>query len=132
MNLKRMMFLAGSAYAVGRLTSKLTGTELRLMGEKLRHLGGDDIRNYAYKLTDPYLERAGYVRRENVSNGAAMMIGGMGAGILVGAGLALLFAPQSGTETRHMINERIQKVRKTNGEMHTSPETTGATGPQHS
>ena len=34
-----------------------------------------------------------------------------GAGLLVGAGLALLFAPASGEETRGQIGERLNEVR---------------------
>ncbi len=35
-----------------------------------------------------------------------------GAGILVGAGLALLFAPQSGQELREEVSERVDEFRE--------------------
>jgi hypothetical protein len=35
-----------------------------------------------------------------------------GAGVLLGAGLALLFAPSSGSELRENLSERIDEVRE--------------------
>lgn len=125
MNLKGILATAGAAYAIGRLTANLTGDDVRVFGERIRSLSGDDVRRYMMGLTDDALDRAGLVRRVNVPNGAAMMVGGLGAGILVGAGLALLFAPQSGRDTRAFIGDKVRHIRTNNGQTETSPETTG-------
>lgn len=47
------------------------------------------------------------------SNGGDLLSGVamFGAGILVGAGLALLFAPSSGAEVREQIGSRLGEVR---------------------
>ena len=130
MTLKTTLMTAAAAYAVGRLTATLTGDDIRVFGERLRSLNGDDIRKYALGFTDDALDRAGLVRKVNTPSAAAMMIGGLGAGMLVGAGLALLFAPHTGRDTRAIIGERVadigEKVRsvRTNGH---STETPGET-----
>lgn len=118
MNFKQVLMLTGTAYVVGRLTSNLSGDDIRQFGEKLRDLKGDDIRKYAINLSDDALDRVGLVRKSEVSNSAAWMVGGLGAGILVGAGLALLFAPQSGSETRSKIGEKVQEIRERRGNGH--------------
>jgi len=46
-----------------------------------------------------------YVEREGGSVRPLLL------GILVGAGLGLLFAPQSGEETRRQLNRRLRRVR---------------------
>lgn len=47
-----------------------------------------------------------YVERETGSSIKALLLGA-----LIGAGLALLYAPQSGEETRRGIKRRLRKVR---------------------
>jgi hypothetical protein len=126
MNLKRTLLLAAGAYALGRVTAKLTSEDFRMAGERIRSMSGGDLRKYAMTLTDDALEHAGLVRKANVAGPVGATIGGLGAGMLLGAGMALLFAPRSGSETRHMIGERVKNIRPGNGQqMETSPETTG-------
>ncbi|MEO8192818.1 MAG: YtxH domain-containing protein [Gemmatimonadales bacterium] len=48
--------------------------------------------------------------------GSVSMLGiGMVVGAVIGAGVALLFAPQSGAETRSSISQRARKVRRGTG-----------------
>lgn len=47
---------------------------------------------------------------ERDSSGAAMFGAGLMLGIAVGAGLALLLAPQSGDETRRLIKRRARRL----------------------
>ncbi|MBI1722310.1 MAG: YtxH domain-containing protein [Gemmatimonadetes bacterium] len=42
--------------------------------------------------------------------GARTFVAGLVIGVLVGAGVALLFAPQSGGETRRLIRRRAKKI----------------------
>lgn len=111
MNLKQTLMLAGGAYLIGRLTANVSGDDLRAFGERVRDMKGDDVRKYAVHLSDDALDRIGLVRKSQVSGATLPVIGGLGAGILVGAGLALLFAPQAGSETRAKIGERVEKIR---------------------
>lgn len=128
MNLKQILMLAGAAYTVGRVSSNMSGDDLRAFGERLRDLKGDDVRKYAINLSDDALDRVGLVRKSNVSGSAAAMIGGLGAGILVGAGLALLFAPQSGSETRAKIGEKVGEIRNRGNGHGEQPQTPGTGG----
>ncbi len=41
---------------------------------------------------------------------ARTFLAGLAIGALVGAGLALLFAPQSGEETRHAVSRRARRL----------------------
>ena len=59
---------------------------------------------------DEILRTIGLQRARNGSD----LLGGVavfGAGILVGAGLALLFAPAAGSEVREQIGSRIDEMR---------------------
>lgn len=44
------------------------------------------------------------------SGGARTFVAGLVIGALVGAGVALLFAPQAGEETRRIIRRRAKKI----------------------
>ncbi len=72
---------------------------------------------------------------------AKTFLAGLALGALVGAGLALLFAPQSGEETRHAVSRRArrlareardryeemrQKARRARHERHEEPDEAGA------
>jgi len=46
------------------------------------------------------------------STDISMMLGVFGAGILIGAGLALLFAPKPGSELRQDIENRVAELRQ--------------------
>jgi len=49
------------------------------------------------------------------ARGGSELLGGVavfGAGMLVGAGLALLFAPSSGSEVREQIGARLEEVKE--------------------
>lgn len=48
----------------------------------------------------------------NDRNGGATFLIGFIAGSMLGAGLALLFAPRAGDETRRDVAERAQRVRE--------------------
>lgn len=54
--------------------------------------------------------------RRVVDPRSASMLGvGMIVGVVVGAGVAMLFAPRSGEDTRHLIRKRVGRIR---GETH--------------
>lgn len=60
---------------------------------------------------DELLRAIGLQRSRNGGD----LLGGVavfGAGILVGAGLALLFAPSSGAEVREQIGTRLDEIRE--------------------
>jgi hypothetical protein len=57
------------------------------------------------------LNRLGAQRRRRRAAQTARSIGWFGAGIAVGTGLAALFAPNSGAETRRRLSVRARRVR---------------------
>jgi len=68
---------------------------------------------------------------QRARGGAGDLLGGaavFGAGILVGAGLALLFAPSSGAEVREQLGSRIDEVRERVG--HAVSEAPKSDGPK--
>lgn len=58
---------------------------------------------------DRALSRLGLTRTSG-SNGTLAMVGSFTVGIAVGAGLGVLFAPQSGTESRRAIRTKAQEL----------------------
>ncbi len=52
----------------------------------------------------------GLASRRSTTADFASVIGIFGAGLLIGAGLALLFAPKSGEDLRHDLGERLSSV----------------------
>lgn len=63
-----------------------------------------DLRNLD---RDDLLETLGLQRRGNV-DWVVPAVTALGVGLLVGAGLGLLFAPKSGNELREDLRERLQ------------------------
>ncbi len=52
----------------------------------------------------------GLASRRSTTADFASVIGIFGAGLLIGAGLALLFAPKSGEDLRHDLGERLSSI----------------------
>lgn len=74
--------------------------------------------------TDELLRAIGLQRTRNGSE----LLGGVavfGAGILVGAGLALLFAPGSGAEMREQIGAKVEDAKEKIGQMASAPSSVG-------
>ena len=61
---------------------------------------------------DDILNAIGLETRKNASDFVMPALGIFGAGMLVGAGLGLLFAPKPGKEIRHDIGEKVTDFSK--------------------
>ncbi len=57
--------------------------------------------------SDSLLKAIGLQEQRPVTEGSAAMLGVLGLGILVGVGMALLFAPRAGRELRENLGQRI-------------------------
>lgn len=73
---------------------------------------------------DELLAHMGLQRRAGAAEYVLPALGVFGAGLLVGAGLGLLFAPKPGNELRHALGEtaenymsRIRRRRGSNGDL---------------
>ncbi|MBI2897275.1 MAG: YtxH domain-containing protein [Deltaproteobacteria bacterium] len=69
--------------------------KIKDMVSRMRHMRSDDL-----------LHLAGLQRRRSAASQIGPALGLFGAGLLLGAGLGLLFAPRSGHELRHDMKER--------------------------
>ncbi len=61
---------------------------------------------------DELLRALGLQRHRSTNGELLSSISVFGAGLLVGAGLALLFAPASGAETREQLGSRLGEMRQ--------------------
>lgn len=61
---------------------------------------------------DDVLKMVGLESRRTAADYLLPALGLFGAGIIVGAGLGLLFAPKPGREIRGELNERVQEMRE--------------------
>lgn len=56
------------------------------------------------------------MRDDQDGEGGSGFLGGLLLGAVIGAGVALLFAPESGRETRRKLGRRLQQLRDQAGE----------------
>ena len=68
----------------------------------------DEVRNFS---ADDVLHALGLERKRNAAEKMLPMIGLFGAGLLVGAGIALLLSPKSGAVVREAIGGAVNKFR---------------------
>lgn len=66
----------------------------------------DEVRNFS---PDDILHALGLEKKRSSTEKMLPMIGIFGAGLLVGAGIALLLAPKSGREIREAIGGQVSK-----------------------
>jgi hypothetical protein len=74
----------------------------------VRSINGDDLRVIAQDYADDVLGRYGYYRGPSTAMRVLSMAGAFGAGVAVGTGLGLIFAPRSGAETRQAISRTVE------------------------
>lgn len=98
----RRSFMSMGAKRVGQLAGILGAyTSLKSLGSALDFVPVDDV--------------LGYLGLQRRRSAFASVMGGVGlvaAGAAVGAGVALLFAPQSGVRTRAMIDRRFRSMKQ--------------------
>jgi len=62
--------------------------------------------------SDDLLHYVGLTKQRSLGGRILPMAGAFGAGVFVGAGLGILFAPMSGDETRKIILERAVEINR--------------------
>ncbi len=76
----------------------------------VRALRNADVRELAREVLDDALLAAVYARRASGMARALPMLGAFGAGFAMGAGVGVLFAPKSGSETRRALRRRLDEL----------------------
>jgi hypothetical protein len=79
--------------------------------ERSRATPGEQDHHEDYDADAPHEPEGGSYEEEREWRGAGVLSLGIIAGALVGAGVALLLAPQSGAETREQIADRARRLR---------------------
>lgn len=114
MNFKNTLLSAAALYAIGRMGSEINLDDVRKWSGDLTGITTDELRRYAMRLTDDALFRIGLQRSSTVASSAALVIGGVTAGLVVGAGAAWLLASEKGRGLREKISQQANAM-KSNG-----------------
>jgi hypothetical protein len=113
MNITKTLLGAAALYALGRFTHDLKADDMRRYASALNGLESDDVRRFAWDTADDLLLKAGLRRQSTVPSTAAVVMGGIGAGLLIGAGLTFFLMSDAGKGLRESIREEARAA--TNG-----------------
>lgn len=113
MSIKSTLLSAAALYALGRMTHDMSAEDVRRYASTISGLDGDDIRDFAWGKADDVLLRMGLQRSANVPSSAALVMGGVGAGLVLGAGIAFFLMSDTGKGMREKATEA---EKSTNGE----------------
>ena len=103
---------AAALYALGRMTHNLDSNDVRRYASSLSGIDGDDVRKFAWDTADDLLLRAGLRRSAAIPSSTALVLGGVGAGLVLGAGVAFFLMSESG---KGASEQASQAERTTNG-----------------
>lgn len=120
MSIKSTLIGAAALYALGRLTRDMSVEDVRRYASAVSGLDVDDVRKMAWDKTDDLLLRIGLQRAATVPSSAALVMGGIGAGLILGAGVTFFLMSDTGKSMRGRQTEEEQRA--TNG----SEQTAGA------
>ncbi|MEC7524181.1 MAG: hypothetical protein VYE22_30145 [Myxococcota bacterium] len=101
MSLTSTLLKAGALYALGRMTTNISGEDI----SRLTGINGDDVRRYGLGRADALLGTLGLTRAASVPSSTALVLSGFAAGAVVGAGATFLFYSEQGKDVRKKIAE---------------------------
>lgn len=101
MSLTSTLLKAGALYALGRMTTNISGDDI----SRLTGISGDDVRRYGMSRADALLGTMGLTRAASVPSSTALVLSGFAAGAVVGAGATFLFYSEQGKDVRKKIAE---------------------------
>lgn len=105
MSLTSTIMKAGALYALGRLTSNISGDDIA----KVTGISGEDLRRYGISRADAVLATMGLTRRASVPSSTLLVLSGFAAGAIVGTGVTFLFYSEQGKDVRRKVIDYFSK-----------------------
>jgi hypothetical protein len=134
MSLQSTMMKAAALYALKRATENVSEDDVKRWARQAIDRTPAEWRDNAMSTLDTGLMRAGLMRAANAPNQTSLVMTGMIAGIVVGAGAALLLAPSTGADMRKKLSgifgssETEEETSTTAGAPTTSEASAGGNG----
>lgn len=126
MSLQSTMMKAAALYALKRATENVSEDDVKRWAKQAIDRTPEEWRSNALGTLDAGLMRAGLMRASSAPNTTSLVMTGMIAGIVVGAGAALLLAPMTGNDLRAKLAGLMGSGTKTDdAELVTNEETDG-------
>ncbi len=134
MSLQSTMMKAAALYALKKASENVSEDDVKRWAKQAIDSTPEEWRAGAMNTLDAGLMRAGLMRASQAPNTMSLVMTGMVAGVVVGAGAALLLAPMTGTEMREKLGSLFSRNKgdAEEGEMASeegdeSPKTVGGT-----
>jgi hypothetical protein len=112
MSIKSTLLGAAALYALGRFTHDLKADDIKRYAGALNGIDPDDMRRFAWDTADDLLLRAGLRRSSTIPSTTALVMGGIGAGVVLGAGLTFFLMSDTG---KGMREDADDEARASNG-----------------
>ena len=110
MSLQSTMMKAAALYALKRASENVSEDDMKRWAKQAIDRTPEEWRANALNTFDSGLMRAGLMRASQAPNTMGLVMTGMVAGVVIGAGAALLLAPMSGTELREKIGGLVGDI----------------------
>jgi len=103
MSLQSTMMKAAALYALKKASENVSEDDMKRWAKQAIDRTPEEWRSNAVSTFDAGLMRAGLMRASQAPSTVGLVMTGMVAGVVVGAGAALLLAPMTGPELRGKI-----------------------------
>lgn len=103
MSLQSTMMKAAALYALKKASENISEDDMKRWAKSAIDRTPEEWRANALNTFDTGLMRAGLMRASQAPNTTSLVMTGMVAGVVIGAGAALLLAPMTGAELRAKI-----------------------------
>ena len=120
MSLQNTMMKAAALYALKKATENVSEDDMKRWAKQAIDRTPSEWRDNALGTLDTGLLRAGLMRASSAPNGTSLVMTGLIAGVVVGAGAALLLSPTTGPEFRNKLAGFIGDVLPTTAGQETS------------
>ena len=134
MSLQSTMMKAAALYALKKASENVSEDDMKRWAKQAIDRTPEEWRAGAIDTFDAGLMRAGLMRASQAPNTMSLVMTGMIAGVVVGAGAALLLAPMTGNELREKLgslisgkSEETEDAEMVSEEDDASPKTVGGT-----